>query len=106
MTAIDTLKALGFKEQDPAVFQTLSDDIGLSENGDHKVSGYLTKGDITALVERNVSPDFANGVETITRHPAILILESPNGRVAIPNQDDPDNAELIRLVVADLAKAD
>ena len=104
MTAIDTLTRLGFAEQDAMVFQAISDQLGLSENGDHKVKAYYTKGDVTAIIEQNVSPDTSGGVEIITKHPAILILESPNGRVSISNQDDPANAALIEQVVLDLDK--
>ncbi len=104
MTAIDTLKGLGFTEGDTKGFQALSDDLGLSVNDNpHKVQAVLTKGDITALIEKNVSEDTSGGVEVIQKHPAVLILESPRGRVAVANHDDPANDSLIRDVVGDLS---
>lgn len=109
MTAIDTLKSLGFKEQKADEFQALSDDLGLTTSDadgitmPHRVLAVLTKGDTTALIEKNVSQDVASGVDSITRHPAILILESPRGRVAVSNHDDPENAALIATLVAELA---
>jgi hypothetical protein len=103
MTAVDTLKTLGFKEQKTTEFQTLSDDLGLSENYPHKVLAVLTKDGVTALIEQNVSEDEAGGVVSITKHPAVLIMESSKGRVCIPNHDDADNAALITEVAGDLA---
>lgn len=104
MTAIDTLKSLGFKEGKATEFQALSDDMGLSANDNpHKVLSVLTKDGVTALIEKNVSEDEAGGVASITKHPAVLILESAKGRVAIPNHDDEGNADLIAAVVADLS---
>lgn len=104
MTAIDTLKGLGFKEQKTAEFQSLSDDIGLSANDNpHKVLAVLTKDGVTALIEKNISDDEAGGVVSTTKHPAVLILESGKGRVAIPNHDEADNQALIAEVVGDLS---
>ena len=45
----------------------------------------------------------AIGVETIVKHPPVLILESPRGRVAISNHDDEDNAALIQSEVEALS---
>lgn len=104
MTAIDTLKSLGFTEGDTAEFQKLSDDMGLSRNDNpHKVLAVLTKGSITALVEKNVSDDASGGVEITQKHPAVLIMESPKGRVAISNHDDDDNAPLIAEITENLS---
>lgn len=104
MTAVDVLKNIGFKEQKTTEFQKLSDNLGLSVNDNpHKVLNVLTKGDITALIEKNVSEDEAGGVSSITKHPAVLIMESPRGRVAISNHDDDDNADLINTVAEDLS---
>lgn len=112
MSGIDTLKALGFTEQDTAEFQALSDDLGLSANDNpHKVQAVLVKGDITALIEKNVSEDNSQGVEIVQKHPAVLILESPKGRVAIPNFDNealmvkggPEGFNLIEQIVGDLS---
>lgn len=104
MSAIDTLKSLGFTDGDVAAFQQISDDLGLSRNDNpHKVLAVLTKGDITALIEKNVSDDKSGGVEVTTKHPAVLIMESPKGRVCIPNHDDDDNADLLALATKDLA---
>lgn len=101
MTVVDVLAQLGFIEKDAQVFQGISDQLDLSHNGDHKVKAYYTKGDVTAVVEQNVSPDTSGGVEIITKHPAVLILESPKGRVAVPNFDD--NADLVAVLVKDLS---
>ena len=104
MTAIDTLKNLGFTEDDTAEFQQISDNLDLSRNDNpHKVLHVLTKGDVTAVIEKNVSDDNSGGVEVTMKHPAVLILESSKGRVAISNHDEPDNADLIAEVAGDLA---
>jgi hypothetical protein len=113
MSAIDVLQFLGFEEESTDEFQKLSDDLGLSKQDTidpdepiampHKVLAVLTKGSITALIEKNTSQDVASGMDTIVRHPAVLILESPHGRVCIPNHDDPANSDLIAAVVADLS---
>lgn len=112
MTAIDTLTRLGFVEQDTDEFQALSDDMGLSVNDNpHKVVSVLTKGNVTALIEKNVSEDNSGGVEIVQKHPAVLILESPKGRVAIPNFDNatlmttdgPEDFNLIEKIVSDLS---
>lgn len=97
---IDALVALGFTDADPAVFQAVSDGLGLSHNGAHIVHAYLTKGDVTAVIEQNVSPDTNAGVETIVKHPPVLILESPKGRVAVTTIHD---TGLIEALVADLS---
>lgn len=104
MTAIDTLASLGFEDQGPEEFQAISNDLDLSRNDNpHKVLSVLKKGDVYAVIEKNVSVDTSGGVESVTRHPAVLILESPKGRVAVSNHDDPDNADLIANVVKDLS---
>lgn len=104
MTAVDTLKNIGFTEGKTKEFQALSDSLGLSANDNpHKVLAVLTKGDVTALIEKNVSDDESGGVVSTTKHPAVLILESPKGRVCIPNHDDDENADLITTVAGDLS---
>ena len=104
MTAVDTLTALGFKDGDTAAFQKISDDLGLSRNDNpHKVLNVLTKGSVTALIEKNVSAEDSGGVQSTTKHPAVLIMESPKGRVCIPNHDDAANDALIEQVAGDLA---
>lgn len=103
MTAIDTLKTLGFTEGDTEDFQALSDDMGLSVNDNpHKVVSVLTKDGVTALIEKNTSDDDSGGLEVTQKHPAVLIMESAKGRVAISNHDDPANAALIKAVLEDL----
>ena len=100
MSAIDVLSSLGFVEQDKQVFQAISDDLDLSrDDNPHKVLSYFTKGDVTALIEKNVSPDNSGGVDVITKHPPVLILEGPGGRVAVANHDEPENTDLIAHVV-------
>lgn len=104
MTAIDTLESLGFvrNEGQAKAFQQISDDLGLSVNDNpHKVLAVFTKDDVTALIEKNISDDESGGVVSTTKHPAVLIMESPRGRVCISNQDD--NAALIAQVAEDLA---
>lgn len=103
MSAIDVLKNLGFNEKQTKDFQALSDDMALSHNGDHKVLGAYTNGEVWAVMEQNVSPDTSGGVEVIMKHPAVLVLEGPKGRAAIPNADLPENADLIATVVRDLS---
>ena len=104
MTAVDTLTALGFKDGDTAAFQKISDDLGLSRNDNpHKVLNVLTKGSVTALIEKNVSDDKSGGVEVTTKHPAVLIMESSKGRVCIPNHDDEANADLLAEATKDLS---
>lgn len=104
MTAVDTLKNIGFKEEKTKEFQDLSDSLGLSANDNpHKVLSVLTKDDVTALIEKNISDDESGGVVSTTKHPAVLIIESPRGRVCIPNHDEDDNAALIAQAVEDLS---
>lgn len=104
MTALDTLKAMGFKERDTGPLQQLSDDLGLSQEGEpHVVVAWLEFKGVHAVVEKNISPERAGGVDTITKHPAVLILESERGRVCIPNHDVDANADLIKEIVNGLA---
>lgn len=103
MTAIDTLTSLGFEETTVEEYQGLSDSLGLSTDYPHKVLHVLIKGGVTALVEQNVSEDASGGVDVVMKHPAVLILESAKGRVAIPNHDDANNAALIQEIAGDLA---
>lgn len=104
MTAVDTLKGLGFKDQGTEEFQALSDSLGMSANDNpHTVLAVLTKGDLTAVVEKNVHDDNSGGVEVTMKNPPVLIIESPRGRVCVSNHDDAANAELIASVVGDLA---
>lgn len=103
MTAIDTLTRLGFNDDGPQQFQALSDDMGLSANYPHKVLGVYTLGNVTALIEQNMSEDVSGGVEVIQKHPAILILESPKGRVAISNFDNDDHQPVIEQIVNELS---
>lgn len=106
MAASDVLVGLGFKADDIAKWQQLSDDLGLSEGYPHKVLAAYTKDGVTALIEQNVSEDNSGGVAVIMKHPAVLILESSHGRVCVPNHDEPDNASLIEAVAGDLAYGD
>lgn len=103
MSAIDVLTNIGFSENGTEEFQALSDQLKLGHNGDHKILGAYKNGDVYAVLEQNVSPDSSGGVEVIMKHPAILILEGPKGRVAIPNADLEENADLIAIVARDLA---
>lgn len=104
MTAIDTLKALGFNEEETKEFQQISDDLDLSrDDNPHKVLAVLVKDDVTAVIEKNVSEDEAGGVVSITKHPAVLILESKSGRVCISNFDDADNQAMVEQAVSDLS---
>jgi hypothetical protein len=103
MSATDVLKDLGFAEQETDELQTQSDEAGLSANYPHKVLHHYTRDDVTAVIEQNVSEDESGGVAIIMKHPPVLILESPKGRVAVSNHDDAANAELIANVVADLS---
>lgn len=106
MAAVDVLKSLGFKEGDVAPWQSLAEGIGMSnvaEGEPYTVLNVLTKGDVTALIEKNVSEDENGGVVTVTKHPAVLILESPRGRVCIPNHDLDETARAITKSVADLS---
>lgn len=100
MAATDVLKNLGFKEQSPKEFQQISDDLDLSrDDNPHKVLSVFSNGKVTALFEKNVSPDNSGGVEVIMKHPPVLIIEGPNGRTAISNYDEDYNVDLIANVV-------
>lgn len=106
MTAIDTLRLLGFEDVDVQPYQELSDQIGMSANGHpHTVIAVLTKGQVTALIEKNVHVDVSDGVEIAVMNPAVLIMESPRGRTCIPNHDaaDADTAALISAITEDLS---
>lgn len=101
MALADVLTNLGFTEQSVDEFQALGDDLDLSRNDNpYKVKAVYTNGGVTALVEQNVSEDNSGGVDVVMKHPAVLILESNKGRVAIPNFDD--NPSLIADIVRDL----
>lgn len=109
MAAVDVLKSLGFKDGDVKEWQALAESIGMSnpqEGEPYTVLNAMTKGDVTAIIEKNVSEDENGGVVTVTKHPAVLILESPRGRVCIGNHDLDENARAIEKSVADLSAAD
>jgi hypothetical protein len=109
MAAIDVLTALGFKELKDGIayFQAISDESGMSKPGEpHTVLSVMQLGDVTAYFEQNVSPDNAGGVETLTKHPPILVLESPRGRVCIGNYDDAIAEHAIKVDVAALSARD
>lgn len=105
MGAVDVLKELGFKDVKDGVayFQAVSDQLGMSKPGEpHTVLGVMERGDIMAFFEQNVSPDRVGGVETITKHPPVLALVSPRGRVCIGNYDEDVAEHAIKVDVAAL----
>lgn len=97
----DVLLDLGFTKGDVEPWQKLSDAMHLSDEYPHKVLHFFTRDDVAVMIEQNMSPDSSGGVEVVMKHPPVMVVESPKGRVAIPNFET--NHALIASVVDDLS---
>lgn len=59
---------------------------GLSDNGPHVVLHALKRGNVSAWIEQNSVREGGAFGPMIT-HPAVLVLDGPNGRVACSPED-------------------
>ena len=60
---------------------------GMGNGGDYRLDYLLRRGDVTVQIEQNVSTLVQDGLETMTRHPAVAVVVGPRGRVACPAND-------------------
>lgn len=95
-----TLLAAGFERKtdlrDQFIAKAESRD--LSHNGAYVVQDVWQKGLVTLLFEQNTATQTINGLTAAISHPAVCILSSPEGRVAVNAND----ADLILSVASDL----
>jgi len=88
---INELAAAGFTAADHKAYEDDANDPdtgdgALNANGDYVVHGLYTKGDVQVLIEQTTSPDDPDG-DVVRRHPPVVVISSPRGRVACRPDD-------------------
>lgn len=88
LTDIDTkplieagFKALTQKEWQARLAEFAA--MGMNEGGTYDFGYELSRGKVTVLIEQNTSTTSADGLETMTKHPAVATVIGPRGRVTV-----------------------
>lgn len=76
------------------------DALGMNTGGPYTSDYVLQNGDVTLTVEQNTSTETQSGMEVTIKHPQVVIVEGPGGRVACPAGD----ADLILAMTEQLAQ--
>lgn len=71
----------------------------MSLNGAYLVLNVYVRNDVLVTIEKNESPEDLGGYTAIIQHPALAIVTSPKGRVAV----NPTDVDLVLSVVSDLS---
>lgn len=57
--------------------------MGMNEGGTYDFGYELSRGSVSILIEQNTSTTAADGLETMTKHPAVATVIGPRGRVTV-----------------------
>lgn len=80
----------GFKKLSKADYEALVakyKDLGMDNGGTFDVGYELRRDTVTVFYEQNISTIIADGVETMTKHPAVATVAGPRGKVTCPADD-------------------
>lgn len=76
----------GFKKMTQKEWQTRVDEykaLGMDNGGTYDFGYELIRGRTTIMIEQNVSTIVGDGLETMTKHPAVATVTGPRGRVTV-----------------------
>lgn len=104
LTDIDVTPLLdaGFKQMSQKEFTARQDErkaLGMDQGGQYDLGYELIRGNVTVEFEQNVSTIVGDGLETMTKHPAVASVIGPRGRSTCSATD----TDLILSLADDLA---
>lgn len=76
----------GFKKLTQKEWQTRVEGyraLGMDNGGTFDFGYELIRGNVTIMIEQNVSTIIGDGLETMTKHPAVATVTGPRGRVTV-----------------------
>lgn len=86
MFDLDALAEAGFRKRlSEQEWRTLNSELNQTElaaGGEYHIDYVLGRDDVTVTIEQNVSTQEHGGMQIQTRHPAIAVVEGPNGRAS------------------------
>lgn len=72
---------------------------GMDNGGTYDLGYELARGPVSVMFEQNISTVISDGLEVMTKHPAVAVIDGPRGRIACPAHD----SELILAMVDQVA---
>ena len=80
------LTEAGFKKMTKVEWQARVDEykaLGMDQGGVFDFGYELVRGNTTIMIEQNISTIIGDGLETMTKHPAVATVTGPRGRVTV-----------------------
>lgn len=83
---LQPLLEAGFKKMTQKEWQARVDEykaLGMDNGGTFDFGYELVRGNTTVMIEQNISTIVGDGLETMTKHPAVATVTGPRGRVTV-----------------------